>query len=105
MKRLLPAALVAVFSFPAYAQDSLPIHPQSWAVPCTNDGPALVSELGKKYGESRMLSTNDGSTALDVWTNRETGTWTIVLYRVEGTACVPLAGTGVWVRHVQDPPS
>jgi hypothetical protein len=101
MKRYMIAALWAVFSFPAFAQDSLPTYPQRGAVPCTNDGPALRAELETVYGETRMLSTSNGGTALDIWTNPNTGSWTIVLYRVDGTACVPLSGAGDWVRHVQ----
>lgn len=100
MKRYLLAALVAVFSLPAFARD-VTIFPQAWQVPCTRDIPALRAELEDKYGESRMLSTGNGGAALDIWTNPETGTWTIVLYRVDGTACMPLSGTGDWTRHVQ----
>ena len=101
MKRYLIAALVAVFSFPALAQDSLMGGFQTWDVPCTSDVPALRHELETKWGESRMLSTSSDGVALDIWTNPETGSWTIVLYRVDGTACVPLSGTGSWARHVQ----
>lgn len=100
MKRYLIAALVAVFSFPALGQE-LNMFPQTWRVPCTRDIPALKAELETKYGESRMLSTSTDGAAVDIWANPETGTWTIVLYRVDGTACVPLSGTGDWARHVQ----
>jgi hypothetical protein len=62
------------------------------------DNPHLM-ETG--YGETRMLSTSNGGAALDIWTNPETGSWTIVLYRVDGTACIPLSGFGDWVRHMQ----
>ncbi len=100
MTRYLIAALGAVFSFSASAQE-LPVYPQAWRVPCTRDIPALRAELEAKYGESRMLSTSSGGAALDIWTNPETGTWTIVYYRIDGTACVPISGTGAWTRHVQ----
>jgi hypothetical protein len=61
----------------------------------------LRAELETVYGETRMLSTSNGGAALDIWTNRETGSWTVVLYRVDGTACIPLSGVGDWVRHMQ----
>lgn len=100
MKRYLIAALGAVFSFPALGQE-LNMFPQTWRVPCTGDIPALRTELETRFGKSRMLSTSNGGAALDIWTNPETGTWTIVLYRVDGTACVPLSGKGDWARHMR----
>jgi hypothetical protein len=105
MKRcLLAAALVAAFSFPAPGQE-VPVFRQAWRVSCTRDIPAFRAALETKYGETRMLSTSADGVALDIWTNPETGTWTIVLYYPNGTACVPLSGEGEWIRHVQGVPS
>jgi len=54
---------------------------------------AVVSRLAEKYGEtlqSMGLHRNNG--VVEVYASDETGTWTILVTRPDGTACLLAAG-------------
>lgn len=54
----------------------------------------VASELKDQYGEtlqSRGLSAN-GQSVVETWANTETGTWTVTMTDVSGTACAVAAG-------------
>lgn len=93
MKRLLIAALVAVFSLPAYGQTTC------WP------GSQVEQILRDKYGEHPVAHgiMNDGS-LLEEWGNEETGTVTIFVRLPDGSVC-PLAAAESWEPVIPKQPS
>ena len=80
MKRYLIAALVAVFSLPAFAQS------------VCGQRDEIVSRLKsgyQEYNSARGISTNGG--LVELYTS-EKGTWTLMLSQPNGVSC--LIGTG-----------
>jgi len=53
----------------------------------------MVVKLKKKYGESeRGMGLSGTEVLIEVWSSEKTGTWTIVMTRPNGIACVMAAG-------------
>lgn len=54
----------------------------------------VVDRLSDRYGESAVSGglLGDGSGVLEVWANRETGTWTTLLTLPDGTSCFVSSG-------------
>ena len=72
---------LALLATPAAAQTCLPL-------------PAVIETLTDQWGEAPVgqgLST--GGAIVTVWTNPETGTWTITVTRPDGATCLIGAGT------------
>ena len=60
---------------------------------CT-DRSDLVERLAAKYGEVFAGGgLRDSSSIVEVWMSEETGTWTVILTRADGRACVMASGT------------
>lgn len=59
----------------------------------------IVSQLEKKYGETRRAAglQNRGSVT-EVFASQQTGTWTIIVTRPDGTACAVAAGEA-WLEE------
>lgn len=77
MRHLLPAALAAVFVSPAAAQQCDTID-------------AVSTYLGQEHGESvqfRGLDRRSGS-MVEIWMNDETPSWSLVVVRPDGVACL-----------------
>lgn len=54
---------------------------------------ALVSQLNRQYGELRRATGLGSAQALiEVWVSYDTGSWTILLTRPNGTSCIMAAG-------------
>ena len=71
-----------------------------WAVAAsaqTNCGPHadVAQRLAAGYGEHRQaISLAADNTVMEVYASLETGTWTIVVTRTDGVACLVAAGRG-----------
>jgi hypothetical protein len=77
------AAAVLLFASPALSQTQMP---------CA-DRADVVSRLAERYGETlQSMGLNQNNTILEVYASEETGTWTILLSRADGTACLVAAG-------------
>jgi hypothetical protein len=45
--------------------------------------------LSQKYGERRHIGAmNDRNLLVEIWGNEETGTWTAIIVRPDGIACI-----------------
>lgn len=84
MKTILAAVILAAW-------------PQPYTVACDKYD-VLVGGLSSKYGESRsgVGVTASGGAIVELFTNDETGTWTLVRSGVNGVACVISAGKDGW---------
>lgn len=80
MRNLIIGVALAALSVPAMAQ-----------APC---GPvdAVRSMLESKYGEQGFAEAVTGQYRVEIWTNADTGSWTVVVIRTDGIACVRMAG-------------
>ncbi len=59
--------------------------------------------LADKWGERRMSAgLQNQSRVFEVWVNEETGTWTILLSRANGTSCIMASGTNYRVFEDED---
>lgn len=66
---------------------------------CAPQATALVAQLGKEYGEvltAAVVDANGGF--VQVYTNIQTGTWTIAITIPGGPTCIVSAGEG-WVHE------
>ncbi len=64
---------------------------------------AIAEHLATRYGESRHGAGLQGAAAIiEIWTSRDTGTWTLLLTRPTGLSCVLGAGTD-WRDVPADP--
>jgi len=87
--RLFAAALVAAFFLAAPAPAQL--YPRTVAVPCA--GPRVLPDLlNRHYGESVAGQGVAGGTLVQLWRNRQTGSWTILLVSPDGAACALASG-------------
>ena len=67
----------------AFAQQRQPCAPHDY----------VVQRLTEKYGEYRIsVGFQNQSTLIEVWANLETGTWTIIQRRADGTSCIATSG-------------
>jgi len=81
--RLIIAALVFAVASPSVAQ----------AQSVCGERESMIVKLKKKYGESERGMGLSGKEALvEIWSSEKTGTWTIVMTRPNGIACVMAAG-------------
>lgn len=63
----------------------------------------LVTMLTAKHGESLAgRGLRDESALFEVWRSPETGSWTIIRTRADGTACIMAAGTH-WLPGLEGP--
>lgn len=55
---------------------------------------SVVQRLADIYGETLQgMGLNQNNTVLEVYASEETGTWTILVTRPDGIACLIAAGT------------
>lgn len=60
--------------------------------PCF-DRDALAAQLSERYGECRAgMGLQDPETLIETWTSEDTGTWTLIATRPNGTSCVLATG-------------
>jgi hypothetical protein len=90
-------ALLVHFAMPADAQQQCPPRAQ------------LVESLAKKFGETQRTmgyvggANNAPVTAvMETYANDTTGTWTILLAKPDGTACMMASGGG-WIGDAMPP--
>ena len=68
------------------------------AAPACGDHTAITEALGLKWGEQKEhAGLMNGDTALEVYANPKTGTWTIIMVNAEGLACLVASGE-VWLK-------
>jgi len=98
--RAFAAALVAAFfmAAPATAQ----LHPRTVAVPCAG-ADVLPGLLSRNYGEAVAGQGVAGGALVQLWRNRQTGSWTILLVSPDGAACALASGED-WMDEDQPPP-
>ena len=68
-----------------------PAHSQT--PPCARAAD-ILSQLEKQYGETVTAGGVVGSELMVILTNKITGSWTILMRRLDGTACIVAGGTG-----------
>lgn len=81
MRRLLTAAGFIFAAAPAFAQGQY----------CGARN-AIVDELATSYGETKVSGGISAGTLIEVFANRETGSWTILRTHPNGVACGVAAG-------------
>lgn len=81
MKTLLAVLTASLMAFPAFAQQ-----PQCMG---TID---LYAALHERYGEAQQFFGLSGSAVLEMWANRETGSWTLISTSPNGVSCLIAAG-------------
>lgn len=70
---------------------------------CADRG-KIVERLESGYGERFVGGgLRNAQSIYEIWMNYETGTWTILMTRPDGTACVMAAGTN-WREQLPDAP-
>ncbi len=88
-KRLFSAALVfgaAAIAPPALAQN---------VIPCGLHD-LIAAQLITEYNETRIgAGLQNPQTLMEIWTSAETGSWTVLIIRPNGVACVVASG-GNW---------
>lgn len=58
---------------------------------------ALVERLSQRYDENRSgAGLQNSRQMLEVWSSEETGSWTVLITRADGIACIVASGTN-WV--------
>ena len=64
----------------------------------------IIERLGEKYGESRHgFGLQGAKVVVELYASAETGTWTIIATRPDGTACALAAGQD-WREGERTPP-
>lgn len=59
-----------------------------------DDAAAMRAALAAKFGEAVLMrGMVSGTQILEVWGAPEAGTWTVLVIRADGTACLRAAGT------------
>ena len=105
-KAILALALLTYGCVPAYAQE-----PQAPSAPLTHarvcgDRTEMLKNLQQKYGETaHSIALSNAGGVLEVFTNPETGSWTILITNPGRPTCVAGAGKG-WedaAKGSQDP--
>jgi hypothetical protein len=84
------AVLLALLALPAHAQQQ-------------QCGPRdkMIAQLAEKYGETQRTMGYVGpppaiTSVMETYANEDTGTWTILLAKPDGTACMIASGGG-WI--------
>lgn len=98
MKRLIfAAAIVAVFAFPAYAEDAPPkygCHPRQ----------EIIDALEGYYGETKQSQgLIDNRFLIEIFRSDQTGTWTILKSEISGESCFKSFGR-FWVYDPERAP-
>lgn len=83
MRSLLLAAAMIAAASPALADEAC------------DTAEAVANELTYKHGEDPHFSATRQDRPIEFWANRLKGTWTIVEYRADGTACVIASGSNL----------
>lgn len=90
--RFLIAATLAVFlCAPAFAQ----VTPVPWVMSCAERG-FIRDFLENRFGETPVAQSMAGQGVVQMWENRDSGTWTLVLLMPSGTHCVVISGELGW---------
>jgi hypothetical protein len=87
------------------AAATLPAGP-AMAQACGDRG-EIVAALAARWGESRQAIgvSEDRSSVIEVYAAPSTGTWTIVVSRTDGTACMVASGEGWQATPTPDSPA
>lgn len=69
----------------------------------------LIGKLQDKYLEQMRMgglqATRGNHAMMEVWTSEETGTFTILVTKADGTSCVVAAGTDVFFTEGETKPA
>lgn len=92
MHRLAAAAVMIAAAASAAAQSD--------ATPLCAPRSDIVSQLEKKYGETRRgAGLQNRGAVTEVFASAKTGTWTIIVTRPDGTSCAVAAGEA-WLEEI-----
>jgi hypothetical protein len=59
----------------------------------------VVARLAEKYGETlQSMGLHQSNAVMEIYASEETGTWTILVTRPDGQACLVAAGR-MWEAH------
>lgn len=72
------------------------------AAACAQHG-TMTENLDDRYGETKQAAGLAGQQVMEVYSNPETGTWTVLMVNASGLACMVAAGT-VWLTFEQFEP-
>lgn len=90
-KRVIAPALI--FGLAAIAP---PVLAEGWPVVCGKRAD-IVSALQKRHGESPIgVGLIGESRMMELWSSTKTGTWTLLITRTDGTACMMASGAD-WI--------
>lgn len=79
-------------ALPAAADQTVPAATEEQNRPCA-DRSKVIARLAERYGETlQSLGLNDDSSVLEVYASEDTGTWTILITRTDGMACLIASG-------------
>lgn len=98
MKKILIAAALSLLAVSASAQSPSPYPPG-----CYPDRSMIVPQLRDQYSETgkKMGLSEDQRILIELWTNEDTGSFTILLTDLQtGLSCVRAAGFG-WTDHME----
>ena len=86
-KRLVSAALI--FGAAAIAP---PVSAQTTPLSC-GDHAQMSERLSSRFKETRLgAGLQNPETVMELWSSEETGSWTVLVIRPNGTACVVATG-------------
>jgi len=75
---------------------------QAQAVPRCLPHDAMVKALASKCGETRRVLAVNKISAVEMFHNPETGTWTLLITGTNGVSCIRAAGTHLIVEEPED---
>jgi hypothetical protein len=90
-RSIIAAPLLALFATTAHAQSAcLPTQ-------------QVYSVLADNHGESRVAVGigADGASLIEVWGNRDTGSFTVFITGSNGTSCLAMSGVGLQVFQAE----
>jgi hypothetical protein len=103
-KRLLGTALIFGLASAAPPPIASFAHAQEASQPRIACAPraALVEKLESAYAETRAgAGLKSDSQLLEIWASAETGTWTVLITRADGSSCIVASGTH-WLKDAPE---
>jgi hypothetical protein len=95
----LNAILAALIVLAAATLVTLPAHA---GPPACGPRSVIVERLAARFGETRRgIGMARGATVVEVFASADTGTWTVLATRADGTACL-LASGRHWEERMDD---
>lgn len=88
-----PLIIIAAVILIAIALDALASAAGAQVHALCGDRAAFVQQLEESYGETRVgVGVDRSGPIVEIFANRETGTWTLMITRADGVSCLIAAG-------------